>query len=102
MGRQEDGGSGQDRQEEAVRQSDRWKAEIEKGLRQVQELRERLKPVEFGSKAWEKYKGAYGDAREDTAFLFCPEELIPETEKLRRLDREEKSRSEERRVGKEC
>lgn len=91
MGRQEDGGSGQDRQEEAVRQSDRWKAEIEKGLRQVQELRERLKPVEFGSKAWEKYKGAYGDAREDTAFLFCPEELIPETEKLRRLDREEKS-----------
>lgn len=91
MSRQETAQSEQARQEEAIRQSDLWKREIEKGLREVQELREKLKPVEFGSRAWEKYKGAYGDVREDVAFMFCPEELIPETEKLRRLDREEKS-----------
>lgn len=77
--------------EEALRQSDMWKAEIEKGLKEVQTLRERLRPVEFPSGLWEQYGGAYGDAREDVAFLFCPEELIPETEKLRRLDPSEKS-----------
>ncbi len=77
--------------EEAKRQSDMWKAEIEKGLQEVQELRDRLKPVEFSSGLWEQYGGAYGDVREDVAFLFCPEELIPETRKLRRLDPEEKS-----------
>ena len=67
-----------------------WKEEIEKGLQKVQELRERLKPVEFTSKLWEQYTGAYGDVREDVAFLFCPKELIPETEKIRRLDFEDK------------
>lgn len=67
-----------------------WKEEIEKGLQKVQELRERLKPVEFTSKLWERYRGAYGDVREDVAFLFCPKDLIPDTEKLRRLDFQEK------------
>ena len=71
-------------------QSDMWKAEIEKGLNKVKELRMQLKPVEFTSKLWETYQGAYGDVREDVAFLFCPKELIPDTEKLRRLDDEEK------------
>ena len=71
-----------------------WKAEIEKGLQKVQELREKLKPVEFSSKLWEKYRGAYGDVREDVAFLFCPEDLVPDTEKLWRLDTEEKSNYE--------
>ena len=74
--------------------SDMWKAEIEKGLQKVQELREKLKPVEFTSELWEKYTGAYGDVREDVAFLFCPEELVPDTDKLRRLDMEEKSNYE--------
>ncbi len=77
--------------EEAVRKSDMWKTKIEEGLQEVQELRERLHPVEFASGLWEQYGGAYGDVREDVAFLFCPEELIPEIEKIRRLDREEKS-----------
>lgn len=77
--------------EEARRQSDMWKAEIEKGLQEVQELRERLKPVEFASDLWDQYHGAYGDIREDVAFLFCPEDLMPRTGKLRRLDPEEKS-----------
>lgn len=76
--------------EEAERQADIWKAEIEKGLQEVQELRDRLKPVEFSSGLWEQYTGAYGDIREDVAFLFCRKELIPETMKLRRLDMEEK------------
>lgn len=81
----------QAQQEEARRQSDMWKAKIEEGLQEVQKLRDRLKPVEFSSGLWEQYTGAYGDIREDVAFLFCPEELIPETGKLRRLDPEEKS-----------
>ena len=34
---------------EAARNAAMWKAEIEKGLQEVQELRERLKPVEFAS-----------------------------------------------------
>ena len=76
---------------EAARNAAMWKAEIEKGLQEVQELRERLKPVEFASPMWDQYQGAYGDVREDVAFLFCPEELIPETDKLRRLDQEKKS-----------
>ncbi len=67
-----------------------WKAEIEKRLQGVQKLRERLKPVEFTSELWGIYKGAYGDVREDVAFLFCPKEMIPDTEKIRRLDFEEK------------
>lgn len=71
-------------------QSAMWKAEIEKGLEKVQTLREKLKPVEFASKLWETYRGAYGDVREDVAFLFCPKDLIPETEKIRRLDVEDK------------
>lgn len=77
--------------EEARRQSDLWRSKIEEGLREVQKLREQLHPAEFPSGLWEQYRGAYGDVREDVAFLFCPEELIPETPKLRRLDREEKS-----------
>ena len=80
---------GQELQEK--RQAELWKAEIEKGLQEVQNLREKLKPVEFPSWLWEQYTGAYGDVREDVAFLFCPEELIPKTMKLRRLDTEEKS-----------
>lgn len=78
-------------QEEAAEQSAMWKAEIEKGLQEVQELRDRLKPVEFASALWEKYHGAYGDIREDVAFLFCPDNLVPEMGKFRRLDMEEKS-----------
>ncbi len=85
------GGKEQIPDKEAARNAAMWKAKIEEGLQEVQELRERLKPVEFASKKWEQYQGAYGDVREDVAFLFCPEELIPETDKLRRLDREEKS-----------
>lgn len=77
--------------EEEERRSDLWKAEIEKGLQEVQDLRDRLKPVEFFSGLWEQYTGAYGNIREDVAFLFCPEKLVPETMKLRRLDPEEKS-----------
>ena len=76
--------------EEAFRQSEMWKAQIEKGLQEVQTLRDRLKPVPFDSGLWEKYTGAYGEVREDVAFLFCPAELVPETKKMRRLDREEK------------
>ncbi len=71
-------------------QSDMWKAEIEKGLKKVQTLREELRPVEFASGLWEQLKGAYGDVREDVAFLFCPREMIPETKKIRRLDFEDK------------
>lgn len=67
-----------------------WKQEIEKSLTEVQELRGRLKPVDFHSELWERYRGAYSDVREDVAFLFCPKELVPDTEKIRRLDREEK------------
>ena len=44
-------------------QSDMWKAEIEKGLNKVKELRMQLKPVEFTSKLWETYQGAYDDVR---------------------------------------
>lgn len=67
-----------------------WKEEIEKSLAEMSKLREQLHPVEFSSKLWEQYRGAYGDVREDVAFLFCPKELLPEMEKLRRLDFEEK------------
>ena len=82
---------GQAPTEEALKQADLWKAEIEKGLQEVQTLREQLKPVPFPSGLWGEYTGAYGEVREDTAFLFCPEELVPEMTKMRRLDREEKS-----------
>lgn len=68
----------------------KWKEEIEKSLAEMSELRERLHPVDFSSKLWETYRGAYGDVREDVAFLFCPKELMPEMEKIRRLDFEEK------------
>lgn len=71
-------------------QSAMWKEEIEKGLEKVGDLRRELKPVEFTSGLWETCRGAYGDVREDVAFLFCPKELIPDTEKLRRLDGEDK------------
>ena len=67
-----------------------WKEEIEKSLAEMSELREQLHPIEFSSKLWDEYKGAYGDVREDVAFLFCPKELLPEMEKIRRLDFEEK------------
>ena len=39
--------------EEAFRQSEMWKAQIEKGLQEVQTLRDRLKPVPFDSGLWE-------------------------------------------------
>lgn len=70
--------------------SEMWKEAIEKSLTEVQELRERLHPVPFASPLWEEYHGAYGDVREDTAFLFCPKELVPEMDKIVRLDFEEK------------
>ncbi len=70
--------------------SDMWKAEIEKSLTEVQELRDKLKPVSFESPLWEEYRGAYGDIREDVAFLFCPKDLIPEMGKIIRLDFEDK------------
>lgn len=71
-----------------------WKTEIERGLQSVQELREKLNPVEFTSELWNQYRGAYGDVREDVAFLFCPPNLMPDTEKIRRLDDEEKENDE--------
>ena len=49
-----------------------WKEEIEKSLAEENELRERLRPVEFSSDLWNVFRGAYGDVREDVAFLFCP------------------------------
>ena len=67
-----------------------WKAEIEKSLAEEQGLRERLRPVEFPSDLWQVFRGAYGDVREDVAFLFCPKDLLPEMQKLRRLDFEDK------------
>lgn len=67
-----------------------WKEEIEKSLAEIGELREELHPVDFSSNLWEQYRGAYGNVREDVAFLFCPKELLPEMEKIRRLDFEEK------------
>lgn len=66
--------------------SDLWKAEIEHALDRLQELREQLHPVDFSSELWEEYTGACGDVREDVAFLFCPREILPETDKLNRLD----------------
>ncbi len=67
-----------------------WKEAIEKSLAEENELRERLRPVEFSSDLWNVFRGAYGDVREDVAFLFCPKELMPEMEKVIRLDFEEK------------
>lgn len=71
-----------------------WVKEIEKGLKSVQELVFKLKPIKFTSPLWNQYRGAYGDVREDVAFLFCPSELMPDTEKIRRLDAEEKDNYE--------
>lgn len=71
--------------------SDLWKKEIEKSLTEVQKLREHLHPVPFNSPLWDEYYGAYGDVREDVAFLFCPGELVPQMNKIIRLDFEEKS-----------
>ena len=45
----------QEQREEAIRQSDMWKAAIEKSLQEVQELRERLDPVKFESELWDSY-----------------------------------------------
>lgn len=73
-----------------LEQATLWKEEIEKSLAKMSELRERLQPIEFSSKLWEEYEGAYGDVREDIAFLFCPKELLPEMDKIRRLDFEDK------------
>ncbi len=70
--------------------SDMWKEAIEKSLQEVGELRKQLNPVPFSSPLWEKYRGAYGDVREDVAFLFCPKELVPKMDKMIRLDFEEK------------
>lgn len=70
--------------------SDMWKEAIETSLQEVGELRERLHPVLFSSPLWEEYRGAYGNVREDVAFLFCPKELVPEMNKIIRLDFEEK------------
>ncbi|NBH32448.1 hypothetical protein D3Z58_02465 [Clostridiaceae bacterium] len=70
--------------------SDMWKEAIEKSLQEVGELRKQLNPVPFSSPLWEKYHGAYGDVREDVAFLFCPKELVPKMDKIMRLDFEEK------------
>ncbi len=67
-----------------------WREQIENSLEEMSELRERLHPIAFTSKLWEEYTGAYGDVREDVAFLFCPKESLPEMEKIRRLDFEEK------------
>ena len=67
-----------------------WKQEIEKSLAELSELREKLQPVDFSSDLWTIFRGAYGDIREDVAFLFCPKELLPEMVKIRRLDTEEK------------
>ena len=68
-----------------------WKTEIEKTLTQLQPLRDQLNPVPFSSPLWEEYRGAYGDVREDVAFLFCPKEILPEMEKIIRLDFEDKA-----------
>ncbi len=70
--------------------SNMWKKEIAKSLAEMPELLKRLHPVEFSSGLWEVYRGAYGDIREDVAFLFCPKELLPEMGRIRRLDFEEK------------
>ena len=73
-----------------LEKSDMWKKAIEQTLSELQTLRERLQPVPFSSPLWELYHGAYGDTREDVAFLFCPKHLIPEMVKTRRLDFDEK------------
>ncbi len=73
-------------EEEIRRMNPIWKAEIEKTLTELSDLREELQPVAFASELWETYRGAYGNVVEDVAFLFCREDLIPETEKIRRLD----------------
>lgn len=70
--------------------SDMWKEAIEKSLTEVQELRERLHPVAFTSPLWGEYRGAYDDALEQVAFLFCPKELVPDMNKIIRLDIAEK------------
>lgn len=71
--------------------STRWKTEIEKTLTQLQPLQQQLNPVPFSSPLWEEYHGAYGDIREDVAFLFCPKEILPEMQKIMRLDFENKA-----------
>ena len=73
-----------------LEKSDMWKKAIEQTLSELQTLRERLQPVPFSSPLGELYHGAYGDTREDVAFLFCPKHLIPEMVKTRRLDFDEK------------
>ncbi len=70
--------------------SDLWKKEIENSLTEVQKLREQLRPIPFHSPLWEEYHGAYGEVRENVAFLFCPRELVPQMDKIVRLDFEEK------------
>ncbi len=71
--------------------SDFWKSLIEQSLTEVEELREQLKPIPFASPLWENYHGAYGNVREDVAFLFCPKEFLPQMDKIRRLDFEKKN-----------
>ncbi len=75
----------------AKEQSDMWKAVIEKSLSEVQDLRMRLHPAAFTSPLWGEYRGAYDDALEQVAFLFCPEDLVPEMKKIIRLDFEKKN-----------
>lgn len=70
--------------------SDMWKEAIEQSLTEVQELRERLRPAAFTSPLWGEYRGAYDDALQQVAFLFCPEELVPDMNKIIRLDSEDK------------
>ena len=85
--------SGETRSNESMtakEQSDLWKEAIEASLTEVQELRERLHPAAFNSPLWGEYRGAYDDALEQVAFLFCPEELVPEMNKIIRLDFAEK------------
>ena len=77
-------------QEEIEKMQPIWKAEIEKSFTELADVIEELHPVEFNSEFWSIYGGAYGDVLEDVAFLFCREDLIPETTKIRRLDFEEK------------
>lgn len=71
-------------------QSAMWKEAIQKSLDEVQELQQRLHPIVFNSPLWAEYRGAYGDVLEQVAFLFCPEELVPEMSKIIRLDFSEK------------
>lgn len=76
--------------EDARKKAEIWKKAIQNSLCELPELLERLNPVPFTSTLWDTYHGAYGDVREDVAFLFCPKDLVPEMDKLRRLDFEEK------------